>query len=124
MDNLKTSRREAESQGDFEIHRGYRHGRLHGKRQQWYRNGGKYPDTWWIYGKLITEREYLLLVSRVVNNIVKKVEIARAVGLSLPRFKKCIQSLKSRAFCEWWYSPTGIGGRRTKRLLAGWLEKF
>jgi hypothetical protein len=64
-----------------------------------------------------------MLLTRLVNTTKTKIKMAQQFGLSLPRFKRCIRSLKSREFCEWWYSPDNYGGRRDKRKLEGWLTK-
>lgn len=122
----------------------YRDGKLHGKFYTWnnnktplimatYNNGkiegiceyGYWNSSHlWTYlnGRLITSREHLVL-TQLVNNIRYKIQIAKLFGLSLPRFKRCIQSLKSRAFCEWWYNPDAPGGRRTRRLLGEWVNQ-
>ena len=72
-----------------------------------------------INERRLSDTEFTLL-SGLVNKIRQKILVSRQFGLSLPRFYRCIQSLKSREFCEWWYSPNNPGGRRRKRILEKW----
>jgi hypothetical protein len=100
----------------------YRDAKLYGEDRRWSITGELHDTNWWINNHKVTQSQFEI-ISRFVNNLKTKIQISRQFGLTITRFFKCIQSLKSRVFCEWWYSPDGIGGKRTKRLLARLSDK-
>jgi antitoxin component YwqK of YwqJK toxin-antitoxin module len=122
----------------------YKNGRYNGYYREWRIDGTPYSETyyvsskrcgehkefsengemavsWWINGRRVTKNQ-LSLLTRLVNNSRHKIKIASCFGLSLPSFRRCVQSLRSREFCEWWYNPENHGGKRVKSQLAGWLK--
>jgi hypothetical protein len=109
------------SNGNIQSHSHFYEGQLFGKYNKWDIEGNVKCDGWMLFGKLIDEREMQLLV-RIVNKTKTKFRIRRAFGLNISGFNRCIKSLKSREFCEWWYSPYAPGGKHQKRVLSGWLD--
>lgn len=87
---------------------------------------GVAQEVWFKNGKLMSLSECIkyenaLEAIRKLRNRVKAVSIA--MNMTPKKFAKLIQLIKSQQFIEWWWSPTGIGGRRHKKLMNVWIGK-
>jgi hypothetical protein len=83
-------------------------------------------EVWFKNGKLMSISECIKheTALETIRNFRRRVKlISNAFNTSPKKFAKLIQLIKSRQFIEWWWSPSGIGGRRHKKLMNEWLGK-